>query len=106
MTRKKLFSYAFLLLVLLPLLSCDSNGPTSPEGKLVGTRVLTELISVTPSGNQEFTPDEANFHMTLTLESDNTFTSVVTDDEGTMTENDAWSVNGNQITFLSQGRKL
>jgi len=100
---KKIFSFVILLCLLISLSGCknDSN-PSSTGSELVGTWVLTKLTTTTPQGTQEMTPDQANFHMTLIIRSDGTYTSNLVDQTGPSVDNGTWAIVTGKINVKHQ----
>jgi hypothetical protein len=99
--RKFLFSL-FIILTVMTAVGCDEeiNNPDVSESEVVGSWVLTKIIS-SPLGALELTPQEENSAVTIILNGDKTYQrnqniqGQVTDDSGT------WSVANGAIIMVS-----
>jgi len=101
----KQISFVIILSLILAITGCkkDSSNPSSPQSGsgLVGTWILTNITAVTTTGTLSLTADQANEHITITLNSDETFLSTTVDASGTTKDGGTYSFDSSNITLKS-----
>jgi len=97
--------FLILTLALIVIAGCkkDENNPTEPtvekDSRLVGTWDLTK-ITIPLFNDSTLTPEEAGVQITITFNSDGSFTSVTIDSTGQETDNGNWSTKDNKHLTL------
>lgn len=102
--RPAVLNLIFALLIAMIGCSSDddnSNPLSSRENSFVGTWVLTKVTLTDLSGPHVMTPEEANWQMTIIVNSDKSF-SLTSNIEGeSQVQNGTWSLNGDIISLAS-----
>ncbi len=102
--EKKFVLYLlFISIALLFVVSCNDSS-TEPkqsiDQKLVGTWVLTKIITSVGSQNIELTPEQAGISSTVTFKSDLTFHSISIDADSVRTEDTGtWGTLNGELTI-------
>jgi hypothetical protein len=94
---KKIFTIGLIAVLVLSLSSCkkDEDNPVTSTESLTGTWVLTSIkVSIAT-----LTPDDADYHVTITLKSDKTFQMSLITGGQTTSSSGTYSTSNGSITF-------
>lgn len=94
----KNFSALLFFSALISFIGCDNN-PTVSTNDLIGTWTLTKL---TVSGTTVLTPEQANLHITIVINTDGTYKTTVIDKSGTTVDNGTWTVSNGTVSIKHQ----
>jgi len=95
---------AVLVFIGFFLPNCSDDNATGSSGTgLVGVWELTKMTMVGSGFDVTVDPSDINFSLTLTINSNGTFTTTENDDGITRNTNGTWTTNGNKFIIVEDG---
>ena len=94
----------FAIMSLMVTVQCNLDAENINEGgidtRLIGTWVLTKITSDIGEGNQDFTPDEVDYNVTIIFFADGTFEVTFNEETDNIVDEGTWSVQGSILVLI------